>query len=108
MKWAKDENLVGEASTADGNSGEHTVACVLVHHQARLNTAGLLVGVWHHTTDEVGLGLVEGGHQIVELALEVGGHGLAALALLPLLVLWSLQGLERERDVSTIHLSIFV
>merc|ERR1740123_1369474 len=79
--------------TADGNSGEHTVAGVLVHHQARFHTSGLLVGVGHHTTDEVGLGLVEGVHQVVELALEVGGHGLAALALLPLLVLWSLHGL---------------
>ena len=63
------------------------------------------MGVGHNTTDEVGLSLVEGGHQIVELALEVGGHGLAALALLPLLVLWSLQGLERERDVSVGKLS---
>ena len=62
------------------------------------------MGVRHHTTDEVGLGLVEGGHQVVELALEVGGHGLAALALLPLLILWSLCGLERERDVSTVYL----
>merc|ERR1719411_2300119 len=56
--------LVGEASAADGNSSEHTVALVLVHHQARLNTTGLLVSVGHNTTDEVGLGLVEGGHQV--------------------------------------------
>merc|ERR1712156_651091 len=41
------------------------------------------------------VGLVEGGHQVVQLALEVGGHGLAALALLPVLVLGSLQGLAR-------------
>ena len=53
------------------------------------------MGVGHHTTDEVGLGLVEGGHQVVELALEVGGDGLAALALLPVLVLGSLQRLPR-------------
>ena len=53
------------------------------------------MGVGHHTTDEVGLSLVEGGHQVVELALEVGGHGLAALALLTVLVLGSLQGLAR-------------
>ena len=58
------------------------------------------MGVGHHTTDEVGLGLVEGGHQVVELALEVGGHGLAALALLPVLVLGSLQGLEKEKGFS--------
>ena len=87
--------FVGEASTADGNSGKHTVALVLVHHKAGLHTSGLLVGVGHHATDEVGLGLVEGGHQVVELALEVGGDSLAALALLPVLVLGSLKRLPR-------------
>merc|ERR1719189_2917254 len=85
--------LVGESSTADSNTGEHTVALVLVHNQAWFHTSGLLVGVGHHTTDEVGLGLVEGGHQVVELALEVGGDSLTALTLLPVLVLGSLQGL---------------
>ena len=72
-----------------------------------LHTARLLVGVGHNATDEVGLGLVEGGHQVVELALEVGGDGLAALALLPVLVLGSLErlarmirkALEEERDL---------
>ena len=53
------------------------------------------MSVGHNTTDEVGLGLVEGGHQVVELALEVGGDGLAALALLPILVLWCLDRLTR-------------
>ena len=53
------------------------------------------MGIWHHTTDEVGLSLVEGGHQVVELALEVGGDSLAALTLLPVLVLGSLQRLPR-------------
>ena len=62
------------------------------------------MGVGHDTTDEVGLGLVEGGHQVVELALEVGGHGLAALALLSVLVLGSLQGLDREKGLSQSHL----
>merc|ERR1719433_1862270 len=87
--------LVREASTADGNAGKDTVALVLIHHKAGLHTSRLLVGVGHHATDEVGLSLVEGGHQVVELALEVGGHGLATLALLPVLVLGSLQGLAR-------------
>merc|ERR1719400_1534556 len=68
---------------------------VLVHHQAGLHASGLLVGVGHNTTDEVGLSLVEGGHQVVKLTLEVGGHSLAALALLPVLILGSLQGLAR-------------
>merc|ERR1719192_399123 len=57
--------LVGEASTADGNAGKDTVALVLVHHKAGLHTSRLLVGVGHHATDEVGLSLVEGGHQVV-------------------------------------------
>ena len=48
------------------------------------------MGVRHHTTDEVGLGLVEHAHQVIQLTLEVGRHRLAALALLPLLVLGSL------------------
>merc|ERR1719264_1040977 len=81
--------------TADGNTGEHTVALVLVHNQAWFHSSGLLVGVGHHTTDEVGLGLVEGCHQVVELALEVGGDSLTALTLLPVLVLGSLKGLAR-------------
>ena len=55
------------------------------------------MGVGHHTTDEVGVGLVEHAHQVVKLALEVGGDSLATLALLPVLVLGSLQGLEKER-----------
>ena len=67
-------------------------------------TSWLLVGVRNHATDEVGLRLVEGGHQVVELALEVGGHGLAALALLSVLVLGSLQGLDREKGLSQSHL----
>merc|ERR1719357_675757 len=92
--WAAALSFLALA-TADGNSGKHTVALVLVHHKAGLHTSRLLVGVGHHATDEVGLGLVEGGHQVVQLALEVGGHGLAALALLPVLVLGSLQGLAR-------------
>ena len=70
-------------------------------------TSGLLVGVGHHTTDEVGLGLVEGGHQVVQLALEVGRHGLAALALLPVLILGSLQGLERESGVNLFAFLLF-
>ena len=63
------------------------------------------MGVGHHTTDEVGLGLVEGRHQVVQLALEVGGDSLAALALLPVLVLGSLQGLEIEIGFSFISCS---
>merc|ERR1719173_201268 len=74
--------FVGESSPADGNTGEHAVALVLVHDQGGLHASGLLVGVGHHATDEVGLSLVQRGHQVVQLALEVGGHSLATLALL--------------------------
>merc|ERR1719356_1970859 len=92
--WAAALSFLALAA-ADGNTGKHTVALVLVHNKAGFNTSRLLVGVRHHATDEVGLGLVEGGHQVVKLALEVGGHGLAALTLLPVLVLGGLQGLAR-------------
>merc|ERR550539_2045766 len=76
-------HLVGEAHAADGDTGQDTVALVLVHHQTRLDTSGDLVGVGHHATDEAGVGLVEGVHQVVQLALEVGGDGLATALLLP-------------------------
>merc|ERR1712079_903749 len=90
------EGLVWESLPTDGDTGQHTVALVLVHHKVRLHTSGLLVGVGHNATDEVGLGLVEGGHQVVKLALEVGGHSLAASLLLPVRgILGSLQGLAR-------------
>ena len=68
-------------------------------------TSRLLVSVGHHTTDEVGLSLVEGDHQVVKLSLEVGGHRLSTLALLSFLVLWGLQGLEREMGFSSISSS---
>merc|ERR1719412_2956678 len=87
------EHLIWESLPADGDTGQHTVTLVLVHHQVGLNTSGLLVSVGHNTTDEVRLGLVEGGHQVVQLALEVGGDSLAAALLLPVLILGGLQGL---------------
>merc|ERR1712079_270011 len=90
------QHFVGEASSADGDTGQHAVALVLVHDEAGLHTAGDLVGVGHHAADEVWLGLVEGGHQVVKLALEVGGHSLAASLLLPVrCILRSLQRLAR-------------
>merc|ERR1712079_696756 len=86
-------HFVGETSSTDGNTGQHTVALGLVHDEAGLHTSGLLVGVGHHAADEVRVGLVEGGHQVVKLTLEVGGHSLAASLLLPVLILGSLQRL---------------
>ena len=82
--------LVGEASTADGDSSKHTVALVLMHDECGLDATRDLVGVRHHATDEGGLSLVENSHEVVQLALEVGGHGLAALALLTVSVLVNL------------------
>merc|ERR1719150_1182028 len=88
------EHLIRESLPTDGDSGQHTVALVLVHDEFRLRTSRLLVGVGHNATDEVGLGLVEGGHQVIKLALEVGGHSLAASLLLPVrCILGSLQRL---------------
>ena len=69
-------------TAADSNSSEDTVALVLVHHQAGLHASGLLVGVGHNTTDEVRLSLVQGGHQVVQLTLEVGGDRLTTALLL--------------------------
>merc|ERR1719367_1672597 len=53
-----------------------------------------LVGVGDNTTDKVGLGLVQGGHQVIKLTLE-GGDSLAASLLLSVLILWRFQWLSR-------------
>merc|ERR1711971_1463839 len=89
------EGLIGESHSADSDTSEHTVTLVLVHHKVGLHTSGLLVSVGHNTTDEVGLGLVEGGHEVIKLTLEVRGHSLAASLLLPFLILRSLKRLAR-------------
>merc|ERR1711963_1052256 len=101
------QHLVGETLPADGDTGQHTVTLVLVHDQVGLHTSGLLVSVGHHATDEVRLGLVEGGHQVVQLTLEVGGDSLAAaLLLLAAVILGSLQGLAGMISEALDHQSV--
>ena len=58
------------------------------------------MSVRDNTTDEARFGLVEDTHQVVQLALEVGGHRLASLALLTLSVLINLQDLALEREIN--------
>merc|ERR1719312_441576 len=53
--------------------------------------------------DEVGLGLVEGGHEVIKLALEVGGDGFAATLLLSVLILGWLKRLSRVISESSDH-----
>merc|ERR1719356_1316587 len=89
------EGLVGEAHAADGNTGQDTITLVLVHHKVGLNSSRDLVGVGDNTTDEVGLSLVEGGHQVIKLTLEVGGDSLAATLLLSVLILGGFKRLSR-------------
>merc|ERR1719297_61271 len=89
------EGLVGESHAADGDTSQDTITLVLVHHKVGLNSSGDLVSVGDNTTDEVGLSLVEGGHQVIKLTLEVGGDSLAATLLLSVLVLGSLKRLSR-------------
>merc|ERR1719410_3173236 len=89
------EGLVGEAHAADGDTSQDTITLVLMHHKVGLNSSGDLVGVGDNTTDEVGLSLVEGGHQVIKLTLEVGGDSLAATLLLSVLILGSFKRLSR-------------
>merc|ERR1719187_1773812 len=76
------EHPVGESTHADPDALEHTVASQLVHDEGGLNLAGLLVGVGHKATHEVGLARVEGGHQLHQGDKVDGRHSLAATLLL--------------------------
>merc|ERR1719400_144954 len=81
------EHPIWESAHADSDTLQHTVTGQLVHDQWGLNISGLLVGVGHQATDEVGLARVEGGHQLIERHQVDGGHSLAAASLLLLLAL---------------------
>merc|ERR1719327_1807115 len=90
------EHPVGESTHADPDALEHTVASQLVHDEGGLHLAGLLVGVGHKATHEVGLARVEGGHQLNQGDKVNGRHSLAATLLLLLaLVLGGSGGLAR-------------
>ena len=65
------KHLVGEALAANGNTSKHTIALVLMHDEAWLNTSGLLVSVGDNTTDEVRLSLIQDTHEVIKLTLEV-------------------------------------
>ena len=85
---------VGETTTANPDPLEHAVASQLVHHQGRVQEQGGLVVVWHDATDEVGIGGVEGGQELVKLGPEGGGHGLEDLGPGVLALLLLLDNLE--------------
>merc|ERR1719367_1342625 len=81
------EHPVGESTHADPDALQHTVAGQLVHDEGGLHLAGLLVGVGHKATHEVGLARVEGGHQLNQGDEVDGRHSHAATLLLLLALL---------------------
>jgi len=88
-------HFVGESSSTNGNTGKDTIALVLMHYKARLNTSRNLVSVGNNATNEVRLSFVECGHQIVKLTLEIRRDGLSTSLLLPVLILGSFKWLTR-------------
>ena len=87
---------VGETTTADTDSLEHAVAGELVHHQRGVQQEGRLVVVGHDATDEVGVGRVQSGQQLVKLGPEGGGDGLEDLGSGVLALLLLLDNLAME------------
>ena len=85
---------VGETTTADTDSLEHAVAGQLVHHQGGVQQEGRLVVVGHDAPDEVGVGRVQSGQELVKLGPEGGGHGLEDLGPGVLTLLLLLDNLE--------------
>merc|ERR1719195_2183612 len=81
------EHPIRESAHADPDTLQHTITGQLVHDQWGLHISGLLVGVGHQATDEVGLARVEGDHQLVERDEVDRGDSLAAASLLLLLSL---------------------
>merc|ERR1719195_1760269 len=63
------KNLVGESSSANGNTSQYTITLVLMHDKTRFNSSGNLVGVGYNTTDEGRISSIQGLHQIIKLGL---------------------------------------
>merc|ERR1719428_575808 len=61
---------VRESTPADPDALQDTIASELVHHKGRVEQAGGLVVVGDDTADEVGVSLVQGGQQGIELCSE--------------------------------------
>ena len=85
---------VGETTAADTDALEHAVAGKLMHHQRGVQQEGRLVVVGHDATDEVGVGRVQSGQQLVKLGPEGGGDGLEDLGSGVLALLLLLDNLE--------------
>ena len=81
---------VGETSHTDPNTFKHTITSELMHDKWRLNFNGLLVGVGHNATDEVGLSLVKSTHELTKLNKVDRGYGLSTRSLLLLLLFLTL------------------
>lgn len=73
---------VGEALAANTDTLEYTVTGELMHHEVRVNYAGLLQLVGDDATHEVRLRGSQRGHQVVQLLLVGRGHSGEATALL--------------------------
>merc|ERR550532_31532 len=63
------ENLVGESSSANSNTSQHTVTLVLMHNKTRVNHTSFLVSVRDNTTDEGRISCIQGLHQVIKLSL---------------------------------------
>ena len=70
---------VGEATSADSDALKYTVAGQLVHHKRRIKQSRRLVVVWHNASDEMGISLVQGGQQGIQLRSEGRRHCLEGL-----------------------------
>ena len=87
---------VGETTAADTDALEHAVAGKLMHHQRGVQQEGRLVVVGHDAPDEVGVGRVQSGQQLVKLGPEGGGDGLEDLGSGVLTLLLLLDNLAME------------
>ena len=87
---------VGETTAADTDALEDAVASELMHHQRGVQQEGGLVVVGHDAPDEVGVGGVQSGQQLVKLGPEGGGDGLEDLGSGVLTLLLLLDNLAME------------
>ena len=62
---------IREALTTNTNAFQYTVTGELMHHQMCVDDSRLLEFVGDDTADEVGMGRMKSGHQLVQLFLQI-------------------------------------
>ena len=63
-------STIGKSTPADTNALKHTIASELVENKFRIQKSGSFLFVWYNATNKMGICLIQGCQQLLQLTLE--------------------------------------